>query len=246
MTSGYPASANLGSGAGQFSAWLSQTSDTAGEPDQGTMRAIQTIFLELPFLSENYDAPYRGAVGDGSNGFHPSGDAVVDIIEQNFIPTAKFLIGHSATPGCNIQYGCPRRDFGLVGAKISTGRSSSGALETSPATRDKGVVTPARDYLATGRYQVWYRVQNFSSNAAANQLADVRVTIEDGGVPVTRTTTFRLDSVNSASVGVADLSLDRPDIDYTVTIEARPFAGFAGGGRDDFRSNDKKVFKFRS
>jgi hypothetical protein len=100
--------------------------------------------------------------------------------------------------------------------------------------------------MATERHQVWYRVQNFSLSTAVNQLADVRVTIDNGGGQVSRTTTFRLDSVNPAAAGSVALNVNLPDTDYTVTIEVRPSGGFAGGGPDDFRPNDKKVFKFRS
>lgn len=240
----------LGGGVGQFSAWLSHPSNTAGEPDENTVRAIQTIFLELPVRKDNYTVPYRDAENDGSNGFHPSGNAVQDLIQHNFIPMAKFLTAQAATPGCNIQYGCPQRDFGLVGAKLSAGMDLSGALETAPATKKNlgiaQLITPARDYMPTGRYQVWYRVQNFSSKTAANQLADVRVTVNNGVLSTFQTTRFRLDGVAAAGVGFADLNVDQAGIDYAVTIEVRPSGGFGSGDRDDFRLNDKKVFKFRS
>lgn len=81
---------SVGGGMGQFSAWLSATSDTAGQPDRNTVRGIQTIYVELPFRTANYTDAYRfegdDDVDGGSNGFHPSGDHVRDLIEGSFIP----------------------------------------------------------------------------------------------------------------------------------------------------------------
>lgn len=49
-----------------------------------------------------------------------------------------------------------------------------------------------------------------------------------------------------AQSGVFTINFNQANADYTVTLEARPANGFTSGARDEFSSNDKKVFKFRS
>ena len=104
-------SRSLGSGLGQFSAWLAAPSDTTGQPDRGTARAIQTIFVELPFLDVNLDSnaavdaynlgSYRFEAGDGSNGFHPSSSRPVrHVIETSFLFMAEELIREARSLGC--------------------------------------------------------------------------------------------------------------------------------------------------
>lgn len=58
-----------------------------------------TIFIELPFQSENYQGAYRYRADDGSNGFHPSGDHVRDLVQNSFIPMATCFINFSRSPG---------------------------------------------------------------------------------------------------------------------------------------------------
>jgi hypothetical protein len=103
-----------GGGLGQFAGWLSSSSDTAGEPDINTRRGIQTFLVELP--PADYTDFWASPNGTG-NRFHPSSDRVLGLIQQRFIPMAIFLTAASAIPGCLPQYGCPARDFGLVGGK---------------------------------------------------------------------------------------------------------------------------------
>lgn len=170
------------------------------------------------------------------------------------------------SPGCNTQSGklpadelggCPNTDFGLVGAKIDTSQSGPGRLETNSAGcmgrvengLCDGDIVPARDYLPTGQYYVDYRVQNFSANAA-NDDVDIRMTVDKtinmpGSSTTERSRTteqFRNLSVQEVRTGRFSLNIDRADADYTVTLQVVP----AGGSTDGFSQNNKKVFKFRA
>lgn len=250
---------SVGNGMGQFTAWLARTSDQADQPDHGTVRGIQTLIIELPFLTENYAGDYRAAAGDDSNGFHPSGEHVRDLIRFSFLPMAEELIRQSRAPGAPTLGGrpwldrCPSRDFGLVGAKICSERYGSGCLETYAAWANAGAVIPARDYLAVGEYELRYRVQNFSANANYSDV-DVRITVTrpDGraGRPDVQVASaiqsWRGLAVQGARAGLFTLGIYRDSTDYTVTLEARPAGGFVSGITDGFAYNDKKVFKFRS
>jgi hypothetical protein len=258
-------STSLGSGGGQFSAWLSSPSDTAGQPDLNTARAIQTIFVELPFLDANLDddvaidayndGPYRFGDTDGSNGFHPSSSRPVrHVIETSFLFMAEELIREARSPGCSVLGGCPAGDFGLVGAKIGRSSLAKGALETNSAgclaALENGLCSsepvPARDYLAVGSYYLDYRVQSFGN--AANDDARVRVTIDEtinrpDGSWTTRSTatqTFLDLSRREARTGRFAVAVIA-GADYTVTLQVSP----TNGSADTFGSNDKKVFKFR-
>lgn len=246
----------VGGGVGQFSAWLTRSSDQAGEPDFHTVRGIQTMFIELPFLAENYHGDYRHSVHDGSNGFHPSGDHVRDLIRNSFIPMATSFILFSQSPGALTYMGvpfCPEHDFGLVAAKIAADTYGSGSLETYCATENQGVITPARDYLALGSYNLPYRVQNFSAHEHSNAV-DVRLTVtrsaDRAGNPdvvvSTETHSYSGLVLMEARQSHFSLNADHANSDYTVTLEARPARGFTNGTHDDFSFNDKKVFKFRT
>jgi len=256
----------VGGGMGQFSGWLSSRSDTPYQPDTGTMRSIQTIFIELPFLSKYYGGDYRAPDDDGSrdssNGFHPSGAHVRDLITFDFLPMATALIMAAVSPGCPELGSCPTRDFGLVGATIgSSSTTGVGALTTNPAgclgNLENGLCTgqvvPARDYLSLGKKYVYFRAQNFSSQAGYDDL-DVRMTViktvsrPDGSMSsISRSTqSFRNLSKRAAVSGFFELNIDQAGADYEVTLEVRPRGGFTTGARDGFSLNNKKVFKFRA
>ncbi len=256
----------VGRGQGQFSAWLSGTSNTALEPDDDTVRGIQTIYIELPFLANNYKGDYRYRNNDGSNGFHPSGAHVRDLIRRNFIPMAKELIYQGRSPGCQTfgnfpwNSGCPGRDFGLVGAKIDRTALGAGWLRTNSAGCLGNVVNgqcdrapvPARDYLPVGQYNLDYRVQNFGV-AQRDDDVDVKLTLirtiqrPDGSESRVSSAIQSFSNLSEQEVrtGRFALSIDTVGADYTVSLEVRPASGFSSGARDDFDLNDKKVFKFR-
>jgi len=240
----------FGRGYGQFSDWLASPSNEKGQPDTGTVRGIQTIFLELPVLNANYGGRYRDREDDGSNGFHPSGNGVLDLIRASFLPMAEVLIQQGRSPGCPTLNGpwsayAPGHDFGLTGAKLCTDANRAGALETYGAARMGDAVTPARDYLATGVYTLEYRVQRFGSGTEDD--VDVRVLIERNGRVVAGYLTSHRDlSLQEVRTGRFKISVDRAFADYQVSLEARPAGGFGAGRTDDFTANDRKVFRFRS
>jgi hypothetical protein len=257
----------VGRGQGQFSAWLSGTSNTANEPDDETVRSIQTVFIELPFLSDNYKGDFRYRDNDDSNRFHPSGERVRDLIRRNFIPMAVELIYQSRSPGCPTIGGfpwaarCPGRDFGLAGAKIGRSRLGAGALWTNSAGCLGNVVNgqcdrapvPARDYLRAGSYTLYYRVQNFGIGQRDDDV-DVKLTLTrtiqppEGSEPSVSSEiqSFSNLAKQETRTGSFALNIDTVGADYTVSLEVRPAGGFHSGARDDFNSNDKKVFKFRA
>ena len=101
--------------------------------DNGSRRAIQTIMLELPVLDNIYTSSmYIQSPDDGSNGFHPSANAVADMIDDSFIPTALYLIRQGRAPGCpTLANGnadsayCPAKDAAIVGAKFISSSAES-------------------------------------------------------------------------------------------------------------------------
>ena len=127
---------------------------------------------------------------------------------------------------------CPVRDFGLVAAKISTDTFGSGNLESYCATEKGGVITPARDYLPVGAYNLHYRVQNFSAHHD-NNAADVRFTVTRsadcaGSPDVVVSTQIQayagLDFMEARRSSFS-LQVDHPNADYRVTLEVRPRGG---------------------
>ncbi len=251
---------------------------TVRQPDEGTLRAVQTIMIELPFADHSecgqfgdpigvcngsldynnyYGGPYQAANGDGSNTFHPSGTAIRDLIQDSFIPMAKYLIRQSRSPGCPTRSDgspevtkCPHRDFGIVAAKIARSGDEAGQLKSYPAQRTSWEkISPAYEELPAG-HVLFYRAQNFSRRVAS---FDVQVRVEwvecqgtDCWEMVdTRHRRFANVPVQGAISDAVILNL-KEDTDYTITIEVRPSGGFESGARDDFAPNDKKILKFRS
>ncbi len=251
---------------------------TVRQPDEGTLRAVQTIMVELPFADHSecgqfgdpigvcngsldynnyYGGPYQAANGDGSNTFHPSGTAIRDLIQDSFIPMAKYLIRQSRSPGCPTRSDgspeltkCPHRDFGIVAAKIARSGDEAGQLKSYPAQRTSWEkISPAYEELPAG-HVLFYRAQNFSRRVAS---FDVQVRVEwvecqgtDCWEMVdTRHRRFANVPIQGVVSDAIILNL-KEDTDYTITIEVRPSGGFESGARDDFAPNDKKILKFRS
>lgn len=262
----------IGGGNGQFSAWLaypSTRSDRAGaEPDKDSLRAIQTIYLELPVNGNSLysSSPYQNTPGDGSNRFHPSSDNVIDLIEDNFIPMSKFLIQQSRSPGCLTYWDAPvpflcyrydyshsyERDLGIVAAKITREghENEAGRLRSIPAEMDSsGAITPAYVYLSHGSYDLVYRVQSFTTGTQ-HAIVDITVKVKPSSCispPCTETTrtytqAFYNLSIQEARTGIFELGTLSPDSDYTVELKLHPY----GHTADSFSSNDKKVFKFET
>jgi hypothetical protein len=225
--------AGLGGGSGQFSAWLNQRSDVAGEQDEDTVRNIPTYFFELPVKADNYTVPYQNTVGDGSNDFHPSSDIMRLLWEDAVNPMFLSLIRHTRSPFCPNQSGlkkvdhCAMNDFGLVGAKIAEATDLPGLLDYNARLRS--------ETLSQGNRRVVFAVQNFSS--------------EEQTSPPGQTGAHVLISRNGATPA-----------DYPVTVTLAPgdrdtFSvehNFAPGDyrveinldADDYLRNNSKVFAF--
>jgi hypothetical protein len=251
----------VGSGLGQFSAWLSADSNQAGQPDNGTARRIQTVFVELPI--DTYTDADRYQAADGSNGFHPSRAATMRTLRSSIVDMGLELIRDAASPGCVVvlpwspadwQGGCLRRDFALVGAKLGHSSTQRGSITTTVAgclagETERGCPerpVPARDSVPAGTYTLYYRVQNFSSDAA-NTDVDVRLRLAsvqhlaDGDVAALPTTTLRSHTLamQQAEWSWFSVNLGSPGTDYTLTLEIVP----RGTSTDGFSTNNRKVFK---
>jgi hypothetical protein len=231
--------------------------------DEGSLRAIQTIYAELPFgKSGSYVAPYRESPTDNSNGFHPSGDAVYnDLIETSFFSIAQYLIRQARAPGCPTNdtgsaelAHCPTQDHGLVSAKIiplDANWESRGVLQSIQSKRTNwSEVEPARLQLNRGVYRLVYRVQNFGDTMAGITTA-VKVTFHHcpnssdcwstdwtaGGV-------WNMVGVNDSRTGSYEIDLSRFTGEgewYEITLDVTPLSA-----SDDFTPNNKKVIKLKT
>lgn len=238
--------------------------------DDGTRRGIQTIMLELPVLDDIYDTSmYIQSAGDGSNGFHPSANAVHNMINDAFVPMGLYLIRQARAPGCPTASNasaesayCPALDAGLIGAKIipyQASDDSPGVLRSVQAQRASwSDVTPALEQLDTGVYRVIYRVQNFSTTSATYSVT-MTVNRWTAAASGTRTSTplFSINRLHTLAGRTAasddfDLLLFQPAQQrfsyadtvgdhYEIVLEVAPSAG----GSDGFGSNDSKIFKFQ-
>ncbi|MEW5869317.1 MAG: M14 family zinc carboxypeptidase [Chloroflexota bacterium] len=229
------------------------------QTDEGTLRAVQTFLIELPFKSSVYVPPYRQFVTDSSNGWHPSGNAIWDVIDDNFIPMALHLIRQSRAPGCPTKEDgtydsayCPAVDFGLVGAKfVPTAASDNaiGALESSPAHWNYWTdVSPAWEQLTPGNYRLVFRFQNFGAatdNVTARAITKFVhcPTSVDCWEILTNTPVFEF-NVPPRAARTRTIAVDLSELTgagewYEVNLSLS-----ASG--DSFAANDQKVFKFRT
>lgn len=254
----------IGGNKGQFTAWLAHESRDSGldETDEGTLRAIQTIYIELPFdnfhRSNYYGGPYQYGNSDGSNSFHPSSAAVEEVIADSFIPMAEYLIRQSRSPRCptsasglpvgsRCTRGIRRRDFGIVGAKVTVAgmESEAGELVSFKADWGPGPPRPAQVYLmAGGDYSLPYRVQNFTTRTRD---VDVRLTVrrqpgcDDPWSCPEEVLTYddhHADlATREARSGVFSLEDLERCSEYQLELEVRE-------PLDNFSANDKKIFRF--
>jgi len=238
--------------------------------DDGTKRAIQTIYLELPVKDYIYPTSmYIQAPGDGSNGFHPSANAVANMIDDAFVPMALYLIRQARAPGCPTDSSgaaeaayCPTKDAGLVGAKIIpmwASDDSPGVLRSLQAERTGWAsVTPAREQLDWGDYRMIYRMQNFATSAATYvvsmtvkrwECAATGACISSTVLTTSHTHTLagRAAISDDFSMSLTQAAMQQNDYGdskgdhYEIILDVAP----NGGGDDDFTNNDTKVFKFQ-
>ena len=250
---------------GQFAGWLIIPSDTPDQPDTGTLRAIQSVFLELPFDNPKHGNYYSGTFQfepkDGSSSFHPSGDNTRLLIQEAFIPMAVYLIEQAAAPWCVTrtdtdgtqraggsgveQGGQLAADLGLLSAKISTAADRAGSLVTNRATQSSNErdadLTPAFDAIKPGSHSINYWIQNYGTKAVP---CAVRVQIEyratGGSAPwrSQRPSTRRVRSIRPLERQAGKYSIRvAAGREYRVTIEI-------AGERDEFPDNNRKVFRF--
>ncbi|MEO2122267.1 MAG: M14 family metallopeptidase, partial [bacterium] len=99
------AKSSVGGGYGQFSAWLTGDSDVSGELDDGTKRNIPTFFFELPISpgGNYYGTGYQDAASDGSNTFHPSGDAMQSLWEETILELLTYVTRQARSPSCPVD-----------------------------------------------------------------------------------------------------------------------------------------------
>ena len=231
--------------------------------DEGSLRAIQTIYIELPFAnSSSYISPYRQSATDTSNGFHPSGDAVYDdIIAKSFFSTAQYLIRQARAPGCPTNdtgsaepAHCPTQDHGLVSAKIiplDANWESRGVLQSIQSKRTSwSDVEPARLQLNRGVYRLVYRVQNFGDTMAGIRSA-VKVsfhhcpnTSDCWSTDWTAAGLWNMVGVRDSRTGSYEIDLSDVTGEgewYEITLDVTP-----SSAPDDFTSNNKKVIKLQT
>jgi hypothetical protein len=246
---GYDTDQRLGQGHGQFSAWLTQPSNTVMVPglstielDAFTERNISTFFFELPITGENYrEVPgiYRDAAGDLSNSFHPSGRLMADVWDDTLKSVLTYLIRQARSPQCPVgRTGnpvtgvCEAGDFGLAGAKIGPGVGEPGALAYSADSRE--------EILPRGPHEIVFAVQNFSApRDAAPTSTSVQVKVIDLGVspPATRLdTAVAIGPIDPGERQVKHVSYEFTPGAYAVTLAL---------AADDFSGNNTRSFAFR-
>jgi hypothetical protein len=232
----------VGTGSGQFSAWLTEPSDVLGEPDFGTERNISTFYFELPFDEDNpannyYNTMFENAPGDGSNSFHPSGTAVENYWNDAIRPLLLFLIRQARSPQCpvedtrdvSINAECEAEDFGLVGAKIADRTDQPGLLSYDLDTR--------REILPQGAHKVVFAVQNFSKNRGkfltpTSTHATVQI-FKDGGLVDDRRVRIAL-RPGERTTFTRDYDFGIGNYEISILLD-----------KDDFLQNNLKIFKFK-
>ena len=260
-----------GTGGGQFTAWLQEE------------QHVQSLLLELPPNNKRpqtdyFTSEFRYRGYDSSNAFHPSSSRVGSLIRYSFFPLAKYLIGQADAPGSATMTGTvpdgdsaqafdtddpggsPRRDFGILAAKIGRDDPDApGELVSLPADlrfhlqAASGfwyVALPAYDWLyPADDYTLYYWVQNYSRSILSRRCT---VTLElksrawDSDVAVPWTT----DQLESRrfSLQKREKVMDRFDFDvaedreYELSVRVR--RDWRRPRSDQFRSNDEKIFKF--
>lgn len=244
---------------GQFSGWLTVPSDVKGQPDFGTVRAIQTFGLELPFdnvkHSNYYDTIFQSRSKDGTNSFHPSGATTRTLIREAFIPMALHFIEQAAAPCCMTinekggrkpvaasQYSV---DCGLQAAKIASSATSPGVIRSVAAGAENdgvnNIPSPAYDEIDAGSYGVHTWIQNYGSKPAA---ASVRIVVERkmakgmGAWSVVSTTTPKSRLLSPLTNQLLSVPIKvEGGYEYRVTLQS-------GVPKDEFPHNDLKVFRF--
>jgi hypothetical protein len=259
----------FGTTIGQFPAWLTKASDTPDDPDFGSIRAIPTVCIELPFDQLRHGNYYGGifqhAERDGSNSFHPSGSTVRELIRDAFIPMAVYLIEQASAP-CAVtkRYNLKPNnletdhepgtleselsvlgDLGILAAKIAVDNGAPGAVRSYPAWQQLDGINmlrhPARDYVKSGRHYVCFWVQNYSS---ITQNARVGIRVESR--PIGRDAPWReaFSTIRPVrSLAALEKRFDQVRISVGGRDEYKVSIEIQGAN-DAFPKNNRKVFRF--
>jgi hypothetical protein len=242
---------------GQFAGWLLAPSDTPDQPDTGTLRAMQAVFLELPFDNPKHANYYNGIFqyqpSDGSSSFHPSGQNNRLLIQQAFVPMAVYLIEQAAAPWCvtredgsgTEQGGQLPADVGVLAAKISKIPEQNGSIVTFRATQSSNArdatVTPAYDAVEPGSQSLNYWIQNYGTRAvpcAVRTRLEYRNAGDNGSWRSQRPSIRRVRSIRPLEKISGKYSMRiSADREYRLTVEV-------AAERDDFLPNNRKVFRF--
>ena len=223
----------VGTGHGQFSAWLTSPSDVAGELDFETERNISTFYFELPIEGSKYNVPYRNVVGDNSNSFHPSGDTMEQLWNDAILDLMAYVAQQARSPYCpadtsdnRLVNECPAVDFGIVGAKISDAVGEPGLLDFDPDTRE--------ETLPAGRHEIIFAVQNFSA-LPSSTASFYTLTIAPEGDPVDI-------QIKRITMLPGERTVAKKDYRFRAGKKYRVIISL---GSDDFSANNKKVFAFK-
>jgi hypothetical protein len=261
----------MGTGGGQFTAWLQAE------------QHVQSFMIELPPNNERpqtdyYTSEFRYQGTDSSNAFHPSSSRVTSLIRYSFFPLAKYLIGQADAPGSATQTGTvpddgaaqafdtddpggsPRRDFGILAAKI--GRDDPGApgeLVSQPAELRFQLDHPssfwyvaltAYDWLyPADDYTLYYWVQNYSRSAISRRCT-VMLELKSRPWDSDDDADWTTDVLESRrfSLGKREKIMDGFDFavegDRAYELSMRVRRGWGLLRSDQFSPNDEKVFRF--
>lgn len=252
-------SQNIAFTAGQYPAWLSVASDTPDQPDTGTLRAIQTVFFELPFDNPSrgnyYNGPFQFEPKDGSSSFHPSGDNTRLLIQHAFVPMALYLIEQAAAPWCVTrseseasgveQGGQLAADIGLLAAKISKSPDQTGSIVTFRATQSSNErdakLTPAYDAIEPGSQSLNYWIQNYGTREVPCAVRSHLEYRNQGATAPWKSIRPSIQRVRSIQ------PLERIPGNYRIRIAAGREYRLTlevAAERDDFLPNNRKVFRF--
>ena len=231
---GYGAAAGVcgGSGfTGQYFNWAWFAINCILAPDDQSRRAIQMIMYEMPYddggIVYAYGHPSEGkigqyALGDGSNGFHPSsGETNQWVIEKSrdinkyFIKQSQYPFSPRNYPDMTRRAEAPVTDLAIVGAKISeVGTGLPGCFSYN----DYG-----RDVLTPGAKRVTWNVQNngTSTRTIDSAIAICNTTDDPGCLSPTSAILSRTD-VAAEGIETFTYDYDFQDAgsckDYSVTL----------------------------
>jgi hypothetical protein len=229
---------------GQYYSWLWEEIDCVLAPDNHSRRAIQSVFIEYPFLEDIYGAAEDGKIGkynrsDTSNYFHPSSGEIVQWMLDRNVEIYKYMIKQSRYPfSPRVAYDMSRKpeapgsDLALVGAKISEpGIGLSGCFGYDE--------TDGRDLIEPGSKKVTWNVQNNGLDTRAISSGIIVCNLSDDPdctQPVSAVLT-RGDAAPEAVETFAYTYNFEPVKDYAVTITT---------GENNSYNNDLKRYVFRT